>query len=156
MKTNITIYALICAVSYSVAAEPALPATATPKPLPPFGAQSGTRRISFKAKVDASDDIVIQNGKLHIEHIDWERPIDISINGKKWKPAWTDKRTDEFTGFSPALAPFSGATITVKQAKGRGETVIKEQPTEANGQKLIVRVHDAGNGASEFEVHITW
>ena len=155
MKITIIACAFICALSYSVAAEPAPPATATPKSVP-LGAQSGTRRISFKAKVDASDDIIIQNGKLRIEHVDWDRPLDISINGKKWKPMWTENQTDEFAGFSPALAPFNGAAVTVKQTKGRGETTIKEQPTEANGQKLVVRVHDAGNGASEFEVRITW
>jgi hypothetical protein len=154
MKTTIIICTLICAVSCGLAAEPAPPAT--PKPLAPMGAQTGTRRISFKARVDTSDDIVIQNGKLHIEHMNLERPIEITINGRKWKPTWTENRTDEFAGFSPALAPFAGATITVKQTKGRGETIIKEQPTEANGQKLVVRMHDGGNGASDFEVHITW
>ena len=154
MKTTLLLSTLLGLATCGLAADPAPPAAPAAKPA--LGAQSGTRRVSFKAKVDGSDDVVIQDGQLHIEHVDWDRPLEISVNGKKWKPAWKDKRTDEFTGFSPALAPFAGAAVMVKQAKGRGETEVREQPTEANGQKLVIRLHDAGNGASDFEVHITW
>lgn len=139
-----------------MAAEPTPAKTPESKPVPPIGSQSLPRRISFKALIDGTDRIIIQNGKVRIVHVDWERPTDISINGKKWKPSWTVNNTDEFDRFSPPLAPFTGATISVKQGKGRGETTILEKPTEANGQKLVIEVRDAGNGASEFEVRITW
>ena len=117
------------------------------------------RRIVFKASVDAGDNVVIQNGKLHIEHIDWTKPKDISVNGIKWEPNWQDKITDEFTKFTPPLAPFAGAHVavtTAKKVKKNGYVKVLEQPTDANGQKLIVHLQDEGGGASDFEVHITW
>ena len=134
----------------------ALKPTATPKPA--FNAL-GTRRIVFRAAVDAGDNVVIQNGKLHIEHIDWTKPKDISVNGIKWTPNWQDKITDDFEKFTPPLAPFAGAQVTArlaKKVKKNGWVKVLEQPTDANGQKLIVHLQDEGNGASDFEVHITW
>ncbi len=117
------------------------------------------RRIVFKASVDAGDNVVIQNGKLHIEHIDWTKPKDISVNGIKWEPNWQDKITDDFTKFTPPLAPFAGAHVavtTAKKVKKGGYVKVLEQPTDANGQKLIVHLQDEGGGASDFEIHITW
>ena len=133
---------------------------AAPKPKlgDPFNTQM-TRKIVFKAMVDAGDNLIIQNGKLHIEHIDWKNPKDISINGIKWTPNWEGKKSDEFVGFVPPLAPFAGANVTVKLAKkvrNNGGVTVLEPPTEANGQKLVVHLQDIGGGASDFEVHITW
>ncbi|MEA3188354.1 MAG: hypothetical protein QOD99_2184, partial [Chthoniobacter sp.] len=103
------------------------------------------------------DDVIIQDGKITIHHIDWERPTNIVINGRKWTPAWSENNdTDAFTKFSPTLAPFDGTPATVKKNTGRGEVTIHEQPTAANGQKLVVRLRDAGSGASDFDVVITW
>ena len=133
-------------------------AAVKPKIGDPFNTQM-TRKIVFKALVDAGDNLIIQNGKLRIEHIDWKKPKDISINGIKWTPNWEDKKTDEFVGFVPPLAPFAGANVTVKKVqkvKSRGGVTVLEPPTETNGQKLVVHLQDEGAGASEFEVHITW
>lgn len=133
-------------------------AAVKPKIGDPFNTQM-TRKIVFKAMVDAGDNVVIQGGKLHIEHIDWEKPKDISINGIKWTPNWDGKKSDEFVGFAPPLAPFAGANVTVKQTKKvkkNGGVKVIEPPTETNGQKLVVHLQDEGSGASEFEVHITW
>ncbi len=146
MKTAFALCALACGSFLSVAAAP--PALSSTSSL--------THHITFKGKIDGTDDLMVQNGKLHIQHIDWERPAEMSINGKKWKPVWKDNVSAEFSDFVPALAPFTGATVTVKQGKGRGETVVSEEPSVANGSKLVVRLHDAGNGASEFEVRINW
>ena len=142
-------------------ADPAkTPATAaTPKPaFKPFNAQT-TRRIVFRATVDAGDNVIIQDGKLHIEHIDWTKPKDISVNGIKWEPNWQGKITDDFTKFTAPLAPFAGAQVavrSVKKLKNDGYVKVLEQPTEANGQKLTVHLQDEGGGASDFEIHITW
>jgi hypothetical protein len=131
---------------------------ATPKPAIGLATQ-GTRRITFRATVDAGDNVVVQNGKLHIEHIDWQKPKDISVNGVKWEPSWQDKTSDEFAKFSPALAPFTGTRVQVRftqKGKKNGSVKVLDQPTEANGQKLVVHLQDEGGGASDFEVHITW
>jgi hypothetical protein len=126
----------------------------------PFGdsiaSQQLTRRIVFKADVDAGDNVIIENGKLHIQHIDWKKPGDITINGIKWPPQWNGNTSDDFTGFTPPLAPFAGAKVNVRKVKGRGEVTILEPPTDANGQKLVVHLQDNGSGSSHFEVHIIW
>jgi hypothetical protein len=130
---------------------------ATPKPAFSAAPTSQlTRHLVIKASVDAGDNVVVQDGKLHIEHIDWSQPVDISINGIKWKPKWDGNNTDDFTGFNPPLAPFTGANVTIKKLKGRGDATVLEPPTEANGQKLVVHLQDNGSGASPFEVHVTW
>lgn len=134
----------------------ATPAGATPAPGFSGFSTPMTRRIVIKALVDASDHWIIQNGKLHIEHIDWKEPANIVINGIKWNPNWNGKVTDDFTAFSPPLAPFTSGNLTVRKAKGRGDVSVLEAPTEANGYKLVVLLRDKGNGAGEHEVHISW
>jgi hypothetical protein len=130
---------------------------ATPKPLLDSATSSHLmRRIVFKGAVDAGDNLIIENGKLHIQHIDWSKPKDITINGIKWPPQWNGNTSDDFTAFNPPLATFAGAKVQVRKAKGRGEVTVLEPPTEANGQKLVVHLQDIGSGHSEFEVHITW
>ena len=141
------------------AQKPPVPARGVVTPKPATALMATLRRIVFKASVDAGDNVVIQNGKLHIEHIDWTKPKDISVNGIKWEPNWQDKITDEFTKFTPPLAPFAGAHVavtTAKKVKKGGYVKVLEQPTDANGQKLIVHLQDEGGGASDFEIHITW
>ena len=138
-----------------------VPATGKVKPGPapkPIGV-AGTRRITFRATVDAGDNLVIQNGKLHIEHIDWDKPKNLSVNGMKWEPVWQGNTTDEFAKFNPPLAPFAGAHVSVhftQKRKKDGTVKVLDQPTEANGQKLVVHLQDEGGGASDFDVHITW
>ncbi|MEO6739036.1 MAG: hypothetical protein ABIP20_02225, partial [Chthoniobacteraceae bacterium] len=75
-------------------ADPAKPsgtaAAAPGKPKPafkPLGTQM-TRRVLVKATVDAGDNVVVQDSKLHIEHSDWSKPLGISVNGIKWEPSW--------------------------------------------------------------------
>jgi hypothetical protein len=116
-----------------------------------------TRRIVIKAFVDATDEFIIQDGKLFIHHIDWTRPTNISINGKKWEPAWTDQNdTEAFTKFANPLAPFPGRKIRLELKEGLGKAEILELPTPENGQKLVVRLQDSGSGASNFEAEILW
>lgn len=134
-------------------------ATPAPKPFgdaPSF--QQLTHRIVFKGEIDAGDNLIIENGKLHIQHIDWSKPTDISINGVHWEPKWNGNTSDEFTAFNPPLAPFDGAKVTVTKVnmKARSDAKLLEPPTAANGQKLVVHLQDKGSGASHFEIHIVW
>lgn len=112
------------------------------------------RKLVIKASIDGDDKFIIHNGTIQIQHGGWQKPIDISVNGIPWKPQWTDKDSDYFTAVP--FAPFAGATVTVKKAKGRGEAIVLEPPTDTNGQKLLVHFKDDGGGASEFEVRIDW
>lgn len=115
-----------------------------------------SRKIVFKGLIDAGDNLIIQDGKLSIQHIDWSKPKDISVNGIKWVPEWNDNKSDNFTGFTPPLAPFQGSTVSVKKVKTKGDVTVLEPPTEANGNKLVIHLQDKWSGASEFEVHVTW
>ena len=143
-------------------AEPTAPVAGGAKPAAapkPVATTIGTRRIVFRASVDAGDNVVIKDGKLHIEHIDWSKPLNISVNGVNWVPNWQDKITDDFTKFTPPLAPFAGRHVSVnlaKKVKNKGYVKVLDQPTDSNGQKLVIHLQDEGSGASDFEVHISW
>lgn len=115
-----------------------------------------TRKIDIKLRVAGSDRVIIQNGKLQIEHGSWAKPTHISINDIKWEPEWKEKNSEVFTGFVPSLAPFAGSTVTVKQLKGRGTVKVLEAPTDTNGQKLVVSFGVTGSGAKSFEARISW
>ena len=147
--------AKVAARGNAPAATPGPDAT-TPSPfLTSRTGEPPTRRIVIKASVDGDDTVIVKDGKFHLQHGGWEKPKDVAINGIKWKTEWKDKDTEDFTAFNPPLAPFAGATVTVKMVRGRGEAKVTEPPTDANGQKLIVHLQDEGSGASEFEVRIT-
>jgi hypothetical protein len=136
-------------------AAPGAAAPGAPAPLPPIGGVKQTDKISFKMRVDGGDVVTIQAGKLWIEHVDWDKPKDIAINGIVWRPTWKGNRTDEFVGFTPPLAPFAG-TVSVKKTKGRGELTVVEPPTAANNGRLIFKLADGGGGADDYEVRISW
>ena len=140
----------------------ALPSGAATRPVtparPPIGglSQPLTRKILFKAVVDGDDWLIIQDGKIRIQHGGWQKPENISVNGIKWKPEWEGNNSDDFVAFAPPLAPFAGATVTMKMVKGRGVATMKEPPTDANGHTARIHLEDKGGGASEFEVRVAW
>ena len=43
-----------------------------------------------------------------------------------------------------------------KKVKNKGYVKVLEQPTDTNGQKLVIHLQDEGGGASDFEIHISW
>ena len=114
------------------------------------------RKLTFKATIDGDDKLIVQNGKVSIEHGGWEKPEDISVNGEKWAPAWDGNRAAPLEKMSPPLASFNGETVSVRMIQGRGLVTVLEQPTSFNGQKLIVKLQDEGGGASEFDVRVSW
>lgn len=113
-----------------------------------------TRKLVIKGSIDGDDKVIIQNGILKIRHGGWQKPTEISINGIPWKPQWDGNNSDDFTAVQ--LAPFAGATVTVKKIKGRGEAIVLEPPTLTNSQKLEIHLKDDGGGASNFEVKVEW
>ncbi len=114
------------------------------------------RRVTIKMRVDGSDVVKIGGGRLWIEHGGAKKPTGIAVNGVNWEPTWKGNTSEMFTGFSAALAPFVEAKVSVKQAKGRGETTVVEPPTTQNNQTLSFRIQDGGSGADEHEVHVSW
>ena len=138
----------------------ATPGIAGATPRPPLGAltspATGTRKITLRLKLDGGDLVRIQTGQLWIEHKSWDKPVNIVINGIPWEPQWTDNRSDRFFAFNPPLAPFGAAKIEVRKAKGRGSAEIKEPPTAENGETLTLSLADAGGGADDYEVRISW
>jgi hypothetical protein len=131
------------------------PDAGKPAALPPIGGIKQTDKITLKMRVDGGDQVAIQVGKLWIEHFDWEKPANIVVNGITWRPTWKGNRTDDFVGFTPALAPLKDP-VSVKKLKGRGELAVVEPPTAANNGRLVFKVVDAGAGADDYEVRISW
>lgn len=120
----------------------------------PFGTRPQTDEIVFKATVDATDDIVIYNGKLYIEHIARNKPHTITINGETWEPTWDGNTSSFYTRFDPKLCSLKEVVARVDLIEGRGEAVIQEQPSKANKYRLTIRLTDGGSGAAEAEVKI--
>jgi len=118
---------------------------------------NATRHIDIRLKMDGKDLLMVRGGKMWIEHKEWTKPKDITLNGRRWKPVWTGDKSDEFIDFVPPLGAFDGAPIEVKKVKGRGSISMKQSPTVENGQTLIVEFNDATeSGAAEYEARITW
>jgi hypothetical protein len=133
------------------------PAGRTPAPLPRLvGAVNGTRRIMIKMRVDGQDTVKIRDGQLWIEHGGWGKPDAISINGVRWQPNWEGKKTDMFTGFVPALAPFANSNVSIKKHLGRGDAKLIEPPTNANDNTLSIYINDQRSGSEFYEVRISW
>lgn len=137
----------------SGAPKPGLP---MPGALPSLAGPMGTRKISLKLRVDGQDTVKIRDGQLWIEHGGWGKPEDITINGVPWKPQWQGKRTENFTGFVPPLAPFGLSNVTVKKYQGRGEVKRTQPPTNANDQTLSVHIDDRNSGSDFYEIRISW
>jgi hypothetical protein len=115
-----------------------------------------THQLDIKGLIDDTDEFTVQNGKLTIHHIAWSLPLKLVINDKKWTPTWKDNQTEAFDDFDPELASFVDAKVEIHMYRGRGEALILEQPTNHNNYKLVFRLHDNGEGASDFYVRLTW
>lgn len=126
--------------------------------LPPLGSSmdgaKATRRITIRGKFDA-DLIKIQNGSLWIEHVAFDKPTDITINGVHWKTQWNGKASEHFE-FKPPLEPFGQAKVEVKKLQGRSEIESVELPSDQNQQTLSVKLIDKPGGVDTYELRIRW
>ncbi|MEN3944223.1 hypothetical protein WJU23_23170 [Prosthecobacter sp. SYSU 5D2] len=147
MKRFLTLLMLALATALVAHADPA------PERLP-FGARPETEEIVFKATVDATDDLVIYNGKLHIEHVARNKPHTMTVNGEAWEPSWEGSTSSSYARFKPKLRSLKDVVAKVELIQGRGEAVIQEQPTKENKYRLVVRITDGGPAAAEAEVKI--
>lgn len=158
MKNSLcAILFLITAAAFSWA-DPALPSADKPASLPPLGSlgdsTKSARRITIRGKFD-SDVIKVQNGNLWIEHVAFEKPVEMTVNGSRWKPDWNGKTSSRFEFKSP-LEPFGNATVQVKQVQGRSKLENVELPSAQNGQTLSIKVVDSPLGVDTYEIRIRW
>ena len=128
---------------------------------------AGSKTIAFRAYVDGSDVVKLRGKEFWIEHLTWQQPDKISVNGKIWKPvwnsdatptmpAWNDNRTEPFR-LSRAFNPGNPKKIRLTKLAGRGNIVIAEKPSSTNDQTLSVRVDDGPMaGADWYEFTVSW
>lgn len=64
--------------------------------------------------------------------------------------------TGQKVQFSAPIPAAAGATWTVEKKKGRGKVEITEQPSEANGYTVNVKVEDPSRGAADYEFRVKW
>ncbi|WP_131989333.1 hypothetical protein [Chthoniobacter flavus] len=131
------------------------PPPATPKPFVAEATATGIHRIDFKARIDSVAWIVIQDGKMFLDSRGSAPAERITVNGRKWTAAFNNGISEDFKFGSP-LMPFNGKTVSAKLTKSRGSANILEQPAEANGLKLVIKLEDRASGAGDFDLVITW
>jgi len=157
MKVAVTISDLQTASRIAAAVEGAV--APTPGISPPGGlANTGVQQhqLRIKMRVEANEIVKVKGGSVWIEHQRFDFPTDISINGIHWDPQWTGNRSDDFTKFTPPLAPFTNAAVKVKKIHGRDSVEVQEPPTEQNGQTLTLHFMDKPVGGDVYEIHVDW
>ena len=121
-----------------------------------FHLVAGPKTVKFKAFVDGTEIIKLSGGNLWIEHQDWKLPQTITVNGKKWNPAWNDKTSMKYS-LSRAFRPRSPASIQLTKQLGRGNISIAEMPSAANNQTLAIKIDDGDfGGAGWYAFTVSW
>lgn len=133
----------------------ATPAPAAPKPFIAEATATGIHRINFKARIDSIAWIIVQDGKMFLDSKGSAPAEQITVNGRKWNAAFNNGLSEDFKFGSP-LMPFNGKTVSAKLTKSRGSANIREQPTAANGMKLVIQLEDRASGPGDFDLAITW
>jgi len=131
------------------------PIPATPRPFVAEATATGIHRIDFKARIDSMAWIVVQDGKMHLDSRGSAPAERITVNGRKWTAAFNQGVSEDFK-FGEPLLPFNGKTVSARLLKSRGSANILEQPTDANGLKLVIQLEDRASGAGDFDLVITW
>lgn len=117
------------------------------------GPQS-VRRIMIRGKFD--DDIIkVRNGVLWIQHVAFDNPTDLSINGIHWKPTWQGSKSENFE-FKTPICSFGDSKVKVRKLLGRSEIDSVEPPTAANKQTLSIKIVDKPVGVDLYEISVTW
>ena len=117
---------------------------------------AGPKTVTFKAFVDGVDVVKLSGKSLWVEHLYDQLPSRMSVNGKKWNPAW-DKNTSAGYQLHPAFKPGNADGTKLTKLIGRGTVLIMEKPTAENGETLAIRVDDSGiDGADWYEFTVSW
>ncbi|EDY20073.1 hypothetical protein CfE428DRAFT_2662 [Chthoniobacter flavus Ellin428] len=110
------------------------------------------RTITIQMRVDGSDRLFYQDGKLWIEHMSAQKPANIFINGIEWTPNWNGDKTDVFTKFSVPVAPIGQGHVTMKQFAGRSKVRQEHSPIAP----VVVTISDDPSGADDYEIQLSW
>ena len=120
----------------------------------------GPKSVRFKAYVDGTDVVKFSGRHLWIEHLEWQQPARISINGVNWRPNWnangSDNKTKPYT-LKRAFRPGNPQNIKLTKLLGRGTVAITEQPSRENDQTLAIQIDDGPfGGADWYEFTVSW
>ena len=108
--------------------------------------------ISIHIRVDGTDRVLYQDGKLWIEHLAARKPTDIVVNGVEWSPTWDGDKTEPFTDFLIPVAPLNRGQISAKKFAGRGTVRLEHLVTAP----VVVNVDDGRPGADDYEFQISF
>jgi len=110
------------------------------------------RSVTVQVRVDGSDRIFFDDGKLWVEHLTAKKPIDFVINGVEWAPTWKEMKSDTFTTFTVPVAPIGGGRVSLKQLSGRGQIRLIRSAAAA----AVVTIEDGGSGDDAFAFQLFW
>jgi len=124
--------------------------------IPMMGWSEEVSNVKFEGTIDIVT-IKIQGNKLWLVNGPYELPEEISVMSRDWEPKWSDAKASEpFTDFPEPLKSLEGATVEIRQLKGRGAVTVKEQPTAANQWTVSIEVLDQPPGNDDYAIRITW
>jgi hypothetical protein len=112
----------------------------------------GLRAVTIQIRVDGSDRIFYQDGKLWIEHMSAQKPSSIVVNGVEWSPTWNGDKTEVFTKFTVPVAPIGQGHVTMKQFAGRSKAKQERSPAAP----AVVIISDDPGGADDYEIQLSW
>lgn len=127
----------------------------------------GPKSVTFRAWVDGTDVVKLSGRHLWVEHLEWQQPARISINGVNWRPTWNSTSSDTFPNWSDnkssrytlkrAFSSNNPQNIKLTKRQGRGTVAIIEMPSRENGQTLAIQMDDGPiGGAAWYEFTVTW
>jgi hypothetical protein len=126
-----------------------------PTDSPAASRADGQRQFRFRIHVAALEVLKVQGNSLWIESKSVSVPQKISINGKKWDPAWSAHVSNKYE-FDPPLENLNDSTLKVKKVVGRGDITIIDHPTPANGEMLSIEFSDPQPDWGDYEVLVNW
>ncbi len=123
---------------------PRTPATSPPPALPAAPAQSSPAApvaagtVDFEAQIDGTVDVVLGAGAVR---------FDVVTGGPPARGAWS---------FSAAMPSQPAASWNLTKSAGRGTARIVEQPSAANGYRVVIRVEDPRGGSDFYKLRLEW
>jgi len=141
----ISVKTLGASTAMKIAASGLGQASSSPSPLK-------LRSVTVQIRVDGTDRILYQDGKLWIEHLAAQKPTAIVVNGLEWSPTWNGDKTEPFTDFAVPVAAISQGQIAFKKFAGRGTVRLQHLAAAP----VVVNIEDGHPGADDYEFQVSW